>query len=76
MTNTAFACPAATTHVQLRPTVDMKHLITWLYFKYVVTPDMQKRMRDIGMQDGDYAIKFIPHDQFMAQVEASHSTKH
>jgi len=54
----------------------MKRLITWLYFKYVVTPDMQKRMRDIGMQDGDYAIKFIPHDQFMAQVEASHSTKH
>jgi len=54
----------------------MKRFITYLYFKFVVRPEMQRRMRELGLQDGDYAIKFIPHDQFMAQVEASHSTKH
>lgn len=53
----------------------MKRFIEWLYVKFVLLPDFNKKVKECG-NDIEFDIEFTPDEEFEAVIEASREVKH
>ncbi len=48
----------------------MKKLITWLYTRYVLLPEIRKAYgEDVELLGEQISVEFVPDDEFEAQIE-------